>query len=582
MNALFSILTIVGALAFFIYGMKIMSEGIQKAAGSQLRKILRTMTKNRFMGVITGFLTTAVIQSSSATTVMTVSFVNAGLISLVESAGIMMGANIGTTITGWLVSFLGFKVKLAALALPVFAFALPMSFVKRGKWKYWGQFLIGFAILFMGLGLLKEAVPDIKSNPEMLNFLQGFVDPDAGYFKLLMTNILFVMVGALVTVVVQSSSAAMTITIVLCAQGIIPFPIAAAMILGENIGTTITAELASLVGNVHAKRSARIHSMFNVVGVTWMLLVLPFFLKLVAYIGQQVGGLDILSTYNADEIKNMSKEAFAGYKESKAFGLSIFHTAFNMTNVMIMLGFVPLLVRLAIQTVKSKGGDDEEFRLENISKGSTPELSIIEVQKTIGKFGDVSSRLNRFSKQLIMETDDKKRHNLHERIVKYEDITDNMEIEITEYLTSMGQRELTDKTSIRIRSIMNIANELERIGDIYFQISKTLEYKNDHKIWFNQTQRDNLSHMIDLVEKAFDTMNSNLNMNYDHVVKTEARELEDKINLFRNKLRKEGTAGFNQKDYNVKSSLVYNNLYASYERIGDHIINVTEAIVGEI
>ena len=263
---------IFGSLAFFIYGMKLMSDGIQRAAGSQMRSILRTMTKNRYLGVVTGFLITALVQSSSATTVMTVSFVNAGLLTLVESAGVMMGANIGTTITGWIVSLLGFKLKLSAYSIPLFAVGVPMLFSNKGKLKYWGKFLIGFAILFLGLSYLKEAVPDLKNNPEVLTFLSNFTE--WGFFS----RVFFVLVGAVVTIIVQSSSAAMAITLTLCSQGILPFEVAAAMILGENIGTTITAELASLVGNTNAKRSARIHSMFNIIGVTWMVILLPLIL----------------------------------------------------------------------------------------------------------------------------------------------------------------------------------------------------------------------------------------------------------------------------------------------------------------
>ncbi|MFT6735795.1 MAG: phosphate:Na+ symporter, partial [Polaribacter sp.] len=300
---IFDTIKLIGALGFFIYGMKVMSEGLQQVAGSKMRQVLKAMTTNRFTGVATGFLITAILQSSSATTVMTVSFVNAGLLSLVESAGVMMGANIGTTITGWLVSLIGFKVKMANYALPIIAFAVPMMFSHSFKTKKWGETLIGFALLFLGLSALKDAVPDIKSNPEVLTFLNTFTDPG------IMTRLMFVGVGTLLTIIVQSSSAAMTLTIVLTTQGL-PLEIAAAMVLGENIGTTITAELASIVGNVHAKRSARIHSLFNVIGVGWMIIMMPYVIDALNYMLPPPEGTD-----------------------ANKFALAAFHTTFNLLNV---------------------------------------------------------------------------------------------------------------------------------------------------------------------------------------------------------------------------------------------------------
>ena len=328
---------IIGALAFFVFGMKMMSDGIQRAAGSQMRNILRTMTKNRFLGVFTGFLTTAMVQSSSATTVMTVSFVNAGLLTLVESAGVIMGANIGTTITGWLVAFLGFKVKLNLLSIPLFAFGVPMLFSNRGKIKYWGEFIIGFAILFLGLAYLKGAVPDLKGNTEVLDFLSTFTQ--YGF----LSRLLFVFIGTLVTIIVQSSSAAMAITLTMCAQGWLPFEVAAAMLLGENIGTTITAQLAAMVGNTNAKRAARIHTMFNVIGVAWMVILLPYFLPALGTFLQTLGLSDPF-TSAAD----------------MPIGLSAFHTTFNVLNVIIMLGFVKWLVKAAIWSLPEKAGDADD------------------------------------------------------------------------------------------------------------------------------------------------------------------------------------------------------------------------------
>ncbi len=558
---IWQLIQIVGALAFFVYGMKMMSDGIQRAAGAQMRNILRTMTKNRFLGVFTGFLTTAMVQSSSATTVMTVSFVNAGLLTLVESAGVMMGANIGTTITGWLVSFLGFKVKLKVLSIPLFAFGVPMLFSNRGKLKYWGEFIIGFAILFLGLSYLKGAVPDLKGNTEVLDFLSTFTE--WGFFS----RLFFVFVGTLVTIIVQSSSAAMAITLTMCAQGWLPFEVAAAMILGENIGTTITAELASLVGNTNAKRSARIHSMFNIIGVTWMVILLPVFLPLLSEFLQMLGLSDPFT--NADDMP---------------IGLSAFHTAFNLLNVIIMLGFVKWLVKMAIWSVPDGADEYDDTKLKFIGSGlRTPELATVELQKETAHFGEVTSRMSGFMQDLINAKDAKKQRALLKKLNKYEKITDKMEIEITEYITNLSNQEITPRTSLRLRSILNVCNDLERIGDIYYQISKTLEQKIENKTYFTPEQRSNLNEMSTKIDEAFAVMVDNLNNpHYDQVSKDKALDLEYDINKMRDRLRKENLTKIGEKGYNVKSAMIYNNIYSSLEKVGDHIINVTEAVVGEI
>lgn len=556
---IWEIIQILGALAFFIYGMKMMSDGIQRAAGSQLRMILRSMTRNRFLGVFTGFLVTALVQSSSATTVMTVSFVNAGLLSLVESAGVMMGANIGTTITGWIVSILGFKIKLAHYSIPLFAIGVPLFLVAKGKTKYWGEFIIGFAILFMGLSALKSAVPDIKGNPEVLDFLKNFTEWG------LLSRLFFVGVGALLTVVVQSSSASMAITLTMCAQGWLPLDVAAAMILGENIGTTITAELASLIANTNAKRSARIHSLFNVIGVTWMVLLLPFYLPVLTSFSESIMSID---TTKAGDIPLV---------------LAAFHTTFNLLNVLLMLAFVPWLVRVATLSVKEEDGEDLE-RLKFIKNTAiTPELSVEAVQKETAHFGEVISRMNQFLDTAINTIDKKEKALTFKRIEKYEDISDVMEIEITEYITNLIDKKITTETSTKLRSFMNIANDLERIGDIYFQIAKTLEEKSGTNIYFLPDQHNGLNEMIALISKAFNQMNSNLSsVSYSTVEKDGARKIEDEINALRNKLRTANLDRLGDEDYKVEAAMIYNNIFSSLERIGDHIINVTESVVGEI
>ena len=488
----YKFLILLGSLGLFIFGMKLMSEGLQQTAGGGLRKILSTMTKNRYLGVLSGFLITALVQSSSATTVMTVSFVNAGLLTLLESAGVMMGANIGTTITGWLVSLFGFKISLSSYALIFIGLGAPLMFLSRKSAKGWANAIIGFAILFMGLGFLKDAVPTLDADSPIVHFFTQFSDsPFLG-------RIAFVLLGTLVTVVVQSSSAAMALTLTLVLKGIIPFEVGAAMILGENIGTTITAELASLVGNVHAKRSARIHSMFNIVGVTWMLFLMPFFLSTIAYVMRTYFGVDPFDISNG---------------EAATLGLSAFHTVFNLTNVFLLIWFVPLLVKLAERTVKSKGEDDEVFKLEYIAGGitSTPELSLLEAKKEVAKFSELAFKMHHKTKDLINEADDKKRSKLIKKIGKYEDITDRLETEIAIYLSNVSAGELSDKSSSELRSMLSTTNDLERIGDIYFEIAKAIEKKSETKLWFDQKQRDNLNDLMDEVEVAFEQMIKNLN-----------------------------------------------------------------------
>ncbi|MCB9260972.1 MAG: Na/Pi cotransporter family protein [Flavobacteriales bacterium] len=556
-----NVIQILGSLAFFIYGMKLMSEGIQRAAGNQMRSILKNMTKNRFLGVFTGFIITALVQSSSATTVMTVSFVNAQLLSLMESAGVMMGANIGTTITGWLVSLLGFKVKLEAYSIPLLAIGVPMLFANKGKVKFWGEFIIGFAILFLGLNYLKDSVPDLKHNPEVLSWLQNF--SKHGIFS----RLFFVLVGTVLTIIIQSSSAAMAITLTMCTQGWLPLDVAAAMILGENIGTTITAELASLVGSTTAKRSARIHSLFNIIGVAWMVTILPLFLPLLIKFLIYIGFEDPTQA------------------SGMALGLSAFHTSFNTLNVMLLIGFVPWLVKLATKTVKEKV--DEDSHVEKLTYISspiiTPELAITQLQRESTHFSQVAAKMNDFLGQLIEAKNDKERRDLRKKISKYESITDRIEIEIAEYITKLSDKEITPETSVKLRSFLNIANDLERIGDIYFQMAKTLERKNEEKKYFLPEQRENLLAMQQLIKEAFEIMIANVgNDDYDEVSKQKANELETKINKLRNKLRNHNLDLIGTENYDVETAMIYNNIFSSLERVGDHIINVTEAVVGEI
>ncbi len=553
------ILKVLGALAFFVYGMKIMSEGIQKAGGVQLRKVLSLMTKNRFLGVLSGFLVTAFVQSSSATTVMTVSFANAGLLSLIEAAGLIMGANIGTTITGWIISVLGFQVKLHTLSIPIFAVAVPLLFIKKGKIRFWGDFLIGFGILFLGLQFLQESIPTLQNDSKTLAFLSSFAN--WGF----LSGIIFILFGAITTAILQSSSAAMVLTLVMSTNGWIPFEVAATMVLGQNIGTTLTAEIAALVGNVFAKRAARIHSLFNILGVAWMFLILPFFLEILDSVLQQT----IYTNSAYTDAQNVP------------LALSAFHTIFNTLNTFLFIGLMPWLVNLASSTVKSRGEKDEINRLNYLaSTVSISELSILEVQKKVAHFGEVTGRMTNFISKMLFSINVGEPEAMMVKIQKYEKITNRINLELTDYLIKISKEDVTSKTAFKIKGLIDSCSELERIANIFHQMAASIERKRTKKIWFNQQQRTRLEEQLDLINLSFCIMNENLVNSPDNTQgKAKAHEIEKRINTQRDLMRQESQEKSDHQDYNVHSELIYHNLFSSLERIGDHLFNISNAII---
>ncbi|MCT4581783.1 MAG: Na/Pi cotransporter family protein [Flavobacteriales bacterium] len=562
---IFSILSIIGALGFFIYGMKVMSEGIQKAAGDKLRVILKAITSNRLSGIFTGFLTTSIIQSSSATTVMIVSFVNAGLLTLRQAIGVIMGANIGTTMTAWLLVLLGFsKFSLASYSLPVLAIGVPLLFVNKDQLKSLGEFLIGFALLFMGLSALKGEVKvlHLEENQAFIDFITGL--GEGGYGAIL----LFVFIGTILTIIVQSSSAAMALTLIFVAEGL-PLEFAAAIVLGENIGTTITANLAAMIGNVHSKRAARAHLLFNVFGVIWMLIVFFPFIHWVTAITEDV--MNTLGISIKDE------------QDLNLRTLALFHTFFNIINTVMLVWFVKFIETTVIKFTPSKSEDDEVFKLEYIGSSVmlTPEMSILEAKKEVTKFGDITSRMIGFLRTAINTGDKKLKQKMYEKIAKYEEITDRVEIEISDYLGKASQEEMSEDAAMQMRAMLNVVTDLERIGDVFYQISKMLAKKQIDKVWFTPDQRDGLNKLIDLLEKAFKIMNTNLNMEYKNVSMEEAIEIEEQINKTRNKLRKKHLKNVGSEETNIAASLIYSTIFSLLERAGDHIINVSEAMTGE-
>lgn len=559
---IFDLLRLIGALGFFIYGMKVMSESIQKVAGDQLRSIMSLITSNRLSGILTGFLTTAVVQSSSATTVMVVSFVNAGLLKLKQAIAVIMGANIGTTLTAVLILIFGFsKFSLATYTLPIIAFGFPLLFAKDIKLKYWGEFMIGFALLFMGLSALKDSVPDLKHNPEVLEWITSI--NDLGFVSIL----IFVLIGTTLTVIVQSSSAAMAITLIMCDSGWIPFELAAAVVLGENIGTTITANLAAMVANAHAKRAARAHFIFNVFGVVWMLIL--FYLYL--------GGIDRAMIYFGYGSPMNDTSAIK-------WGLTYFHISFNIINTFLMFWSVPLIVKIVEKMVPIKKDEDDEFQLEYLGGQlmRSAELSLLEAKKEVIKFGKMVTKMSKMTLQHIEADSSKAQKVLTEKIEKYEQATDDMEVAIDNYLVKVSEGSLSPAASVEIRSILSITSDLERVGDIFYRMMKDNNRKISQDLTFNNSQSKSIKEMFVLVNDALDVMNDNLNSNYSDVSIDSAREKEDAIDKKMKKINKSHLKSIEKLDYDVKTGIVYRDIVFACEKVGDHVINVTEGVIGNM
>ena len=552
----FDFLRLIGSLALFLYGMKIMSEGLQKFAGDSLRRILTAMTTNRVTGVLTGVLITALIQSSSATTVMVVSFVNAGLLTLTQSIGVIMGANIGTTVTAWLISALGFKVDIAAFALPLLAFALPLFFSGKSSRKSIGEFVFGFAFLFMGLQSLKANAPDLGANPEMLAFVQNYTD--MGFFSI----ILFLFIGAILTMIVQASAATMAITLIMCANGWIDYHLGVALVLGENIGPTIPANLAALTGTTQARRAALAHLVFNVFGVMWVLVLFYPFTNAVSWF--------------VTHVMKVSDPAVA-----VSFKLAAFHTAFNISNTFIMIWFVSLIEKTVCTLIKPKV-EDEEYRLRYITGGmlSTAELSILQAHKEISLFAERTARMFNMVKELFYEKNEETFLKTYSRVEKYENISDRMEIEIANYLTEVSEGRLSSESKEEIRIMLRAVSEIESIADSCNNLARSIKRRNEFKSEFTEEQNKHLDHMFELVSGALNRMNLILHkpeLVHDDI--NPSYNIENEINNYRNQLKSRNIEDINNKLYQYQDGVYYMDMVSESEKLGDYVLNVVQAVI---
>ncbi len=553
----FDFLRLIGSLGLFLYGMKIMSEGLQKFAGDSLRRILTAMTTNRVTGVLTGVLITALIQSSSATTVMVVSFVNAGLLTLTQSIGVIMGANIGTTVTAWLISALGFKVDSAAFSLPLLAFGIPLLFSGKSSRKSVGEFIFGFSFLFMGLQALKANAPDLGANPEMLAFVQNYAD--MGFFSI----ILFLFIGAILTMIVQASAATMAITLIMCANGWIDYQLGVALVLGENIGTTITANLAALTGNTQARRAALAHLVFNVFGVIWVLILFYPFTNAVSWF--------------VTNVMRISDPSVA-----VSFKLAAFHTAFNISNTFIMIWFVGLIEKTVCFLIKGKKDEDEEYRLRYITGGmlSTAELSILQAHKEITLFAERTGRMLDMVKALFYEKNEDAFLKTYSRVEKYESISDRMEIEIANYLTCVAEGRLSSEGKEEIRIMLRAVSEIESIADSCNNMARSIKRRNEFKSVFTDEQNHNVDQMLALTEKALHRMIEILKKS--ELVRDDVNpsyNIENEINNYRNQLKIHNVEDINNKKYQYQDGVYYMDIIGEAEKLGDYVLNVVQAVI---
>ena len=533
-------LQLIGSLGVFLFGMKMMSEALQKVAGNKMRTILAAMTSNRVKGVITGLLITTIIQSSSATTVMVVSFVNAGLLDLVGSIGVIMGANVGTTFTAWLISILGFKISMVSLSLPLIGLSLPLLFSAKRIRKSWGELIIGFGLLFIGLNFLQENMPNIHENPEILNFLHNYTDLGYGSY------ILFMIIGTVLTILIQSSSATMALTLVMCANGWIGYDIAASMVLGENVGTTITANLAAMVANTTAKRAAFAHFLFNLFGVMWVLAIFPLFLGWVARLSIYLG--------IGDPFNNVGSVPVA---------LSLFHTCFNVANVLILIWFIKVIAKLVTRIIKSKESADDAFTLKHIKIGllSTPDASLFQAKQEISHYAKNTLDMYR---QVVecLHTPTKDFEKKFNKIDKLEDESDVVEVEIADYLTKVSESKLST----------------ENIADSSLNVAKAIGRRNEQNVEFPEFIDEKLHHMMAIVDESLVVMCTNLSIEYKEVKAKKAYEVEQTINDYRTILQQEHLTAIEEKKYDYATGIIYSDIFFECEKIGDYAINVTEAI----
>ena len=555
----------------FLYGMNLMSSGLQKAAGNRLRGFLGAMTSSPLKGVLTGLGITSVIQSSSATTVMVVGFVNASLLTLNQAVGVIMGANIGTTITAWLISLLGFKADISILAVPLMALGFIMSIAKKEKYKNISEFIIGFSLLFLGLSLMKNSVPDLRQTPEVLSFIQQWTGYGFG------SVVIFLVFGTILTLVLQSSSATMALTLIMMSLGWIPFDMAAAMVLGENIGTTITANIAAAVGNPNARRAALAHTFFNIFGVIWALILFRPFLALIGHIITWLG-------YPNPTMINYAAGIEAGSVESTAalYGVSMLHTLFNTINTLILIWFIPLIVRFVTWAIKTKPEDEEQtIRLKFINAGpmGTAELALEEAHKETIHFAQICRNGLGYIRSAVEAAKEEDFEVYRKKLVKYEEIADRIEFEIASFLNALPQESISEDTRKQVKAMYKIIGELESLGDSGESISRIISRRNMHNKTFTASQIERILGMIELVDKAYGVMIDNMQSQKLGVAELRhALDCEVEINNMRNNLREEEILRIENNASEYHSSVYYIDIISEIERMGDFIINISEAL----
>lgn len=565
------IFTLLGALGMFLYGMNLMSSGLQKVAGDKLRGLLSAMTSNPFKAVLTGLGITTVIQSSSATTVMVVSFVNAGLLALSQAIGVIMGANIGTTVTAWLVSWLGFKADISILAVPLMLFGFLFSNSKKSQRRNIGELIVGFSLLFLGLSFMKESVPDLGETPQILDFVKAWSNHGFG------SVLLFLAFGTVLTLILQSSSATMAITLIMLSMGWIPFDMACAMVLGENIGTTITANIAASIGNTQAKRAAMSHTIFNLIGVTWALIFFKPFLSLVGMTIELMG------------LPNPSAQDFAvvasapNSSTAALYGLSMLHTLFNTINTFLLIWFIKVIEKAVIWIIKTPANQENEvFRLKYISAGpiATPELATEQAFDEIIHFAQISKNGLGYAKSALSESDVDKFEELRNKLIKYEEISDRIEFEIATFLNAVSSEEISKATSMKIKAMYKIIGELESLGDSGEAISRILSRRNIHKKSFDEATIKNLNNMCEAVENAYAVMIENLTAAHNGTLTdiSNAYNAEERINNMRNYLRDSEIDDIENNGKNYHTSVYYIDIVSEFEKMGDFMINVSQVL----